>query len=250
VSAAAVLTGLGATVVVLLVTTPWAQPPPRRAVHLHPDPRPRPAASPGPPLQVQRATAAAVGAAVLVTGVLIGTAPVVALVAAALGAPAVVLLRRRAEQRRRRDVADALPETVDVLVALLRAGLTPSASVREAVWSAPRVTRPALAAAVHRLDLGQRTADALAPLADDLGPTAVPFVDALVTAERLGLPLAPVLDRLAHDVAAQRRRRTEALARELPVRLSFPLVLCTLPSFVLLTIVPALAGALSSLPRP
>jgi hypothetical protein len=34
------------------------------------------------------------------------------------------------------------------------------------------------------------------------------------------------------------------------VRLSFPLVLCTLPSFVLLAIVPVLVTALSSLPRP
>jgi hypothetical protein len=33
----------------------------------------------------------------------------------------------------------------------------------------------------------------------------------------------------------------------LPVRLAMPLVLCTLPSFVLLAIVPLLVGALSSL---
>ena len=36
-------------------------------------------------------------------------------------------------------------------------------------------------------------------------------------------------------------------ARRLPVRLSFPLVVCTLPSFVLLAIAPAVLGALSTL---
>ena len=62
-----------------------------------------------------------------------------------------------------------------------------------------------------------------------------------------GLALAPVLDRLAHDARAARRRQGESAARKLPVRLSFPLVACTLPAFVLLALAPALLGALSTL---
>ena len=49
------------------------------------------------------------------------------------------------------------------------------------------------------------------------------------------------------DANASRRRQGEAAARRLPVRLSFPLVTCTLPSFVLLAIAPAILGAVSSL---
>ena len=70
---------------------------------------------------------------------------------------------------------------------------------------------------------------------------------AIATADRDGLPLAPVLDRLAADARAARRRSGEAAARRLPVQLSFPLVVCTLPSFVLLAIAPAVLGALSTL---
>ena len=51
----------------------------------------------------------------------------------------------------------------------------------------------------------------------------------------------------ADDIRAERRRRAEAQARTLPVKLAFPLVMCTLPSFVLLAIVPALLGAVSTL---
>ena len=66
-------------------------------------------------------------------------------------------------------------------------------------------------------------------------------------ADRDGLPLGPVLDRLADEARAARRRLGEAEARRLPVRLTFPLVTCTLPSFVLLAIAPAVLGALSTL---
>ena len=56
-----------------------------------------------------------------------------------------------------------------------------------------------------------------------------------------------MLESLAHEARASRRRQHEATARRLPVRLSFPLVVCTLPSFVLLAIAPAVIAALSSL---
>ena len=79
------------------------------------------------------------------------------------------------------------------------------------------------------------------------GPIGRELAAAPWRADRDGLPLAPVLDRLAAEARAARRRAGEAAARRLPVRLTFPLVICTLPSFVLLAIAPAVLGALSTL---
>ena len=59
--------------------------------------------------------------------------------------------------------------------------------------------------------------------------------------------MADVLTQLSVETRATRRRLDEAAARSLPVQLSFPLVVCTLPSFVLLAIAPAVLAALSSL---
>ena len=84
-------------------------------------------------------------------------------------------------------------------------------------------------------------------LPDTLGPDAAFFVDSLVTADRYGLPIGPVLDQLGAEVRAERSRRNQQLARTLPVKLSFPLVVCTLPSFVLLAIAPAVLGAVSEI---
>ena len=66
-------------------------------------------------------------------------------------------------------------------------------------------------------------------------------------AERHGTPIAQTLEQLALDVRERRRRQAEADARKLPIRMSFPLVVCTLPSFVLIAIVPAVLAAMASL---
>jgi tight adherence protein C len=151
--------------------------------------------------------------------------------------------RRRLERER----ASEVPDAAELLVALVRAGLTPTLAVRAAARHATGHAGRAFALVVRRLDDGERLADALDGLTVHLGPTARPIADALATTERYGLPLAPLLDQLAADARAARRRAADQRARELPVRLGLPLVVCTLPSFVLLAIVPVIAGALSSL---
>lgn len=142
---------------------------------------------------------------------------------------------------------DALPDLVELLIVGVRAGCSPTAALGVAGEHAHPSLRPALADVDHLLLRGHRLADALQALPATLGPAAAGFADALATADRYGLPIEPVLDRLAADVRTERRRANERRARTLPVRLAFPLVLCTLPSFVLLAIVPALLGTLSTL---
>jgi Flp pilus assembly protein TadB len=154
------------------------------------------------------------------------------------------LLRRR----RRRDDTD-LPETIDLLVLAIRQGLLPAAAVREIAPFTSGLVGTALDATVARLDHGERFADAISSLPEVLGPHATALADGFAAADRDGLPLAPVLERLAGDARQMRRRRFDEQARRLPVRLAVPLVLCTLPSFALLTVVPLLLAALTSLRR-
>ncbi|MCB1006710.1 MAG: type II secretion system F family protein, partial [Acidimicrobiales bacterium] len=92
-----------------------------------------------------------------------------------------------------------------------------------------------------------RLADALAQVPDSLGERVRPLTTVLVSSERYGVALLPALERLAVETRLERRRAAEATARRVPVKLLFPLVLCTLPAFALLTVVPLLAGSLRSL---
>jgi tight adherence protein C len=154
-------------------------------------------------------------------------------------------VRRRVRSTRR--LTHDFPDALDLLVLSIRAGYLPAQAVVEIVPFLPPALRPSFAAVGDAMRRGDRFADALGELRTRLGTIAQPLVDSLSAADRYGLPLAPVLERLSLEARQQRRRDTDATARELPVRLAMPLVLCTLPSFVLLAIVPLLLGALSSL---
>jgi tight adherence protein C len=150
-------------------------------------------------------------------------------------------------RRGRTDIERALPEAIDLLVLSVRAGFTPFQAVCDLADSDATPISDAFAEVVRRTERGQPFADALAALPDRLGAPAGALADAIATSDRHGLALGPMLDLLTNEARAVRRRLDQADARRLPVRLSFPLVTCTLPSFVLLAIAPAVIAALSSL---
>jgi tight adherence protein C len=175
----------------------------------------------------------------------------VALGAATLVGPMVVARWRRLRARRLATarVASAMPELVDLVSAGIAAGCTARQALLSARGPAPDVLRPALDRLAPRLDRGERFADAAEHVAGELGEAAHPLAAALRAHERDGVPLRATLERIATDARRQRRQQAEARIRQLPVRLSVPLVTCTLSAFVLLTIVPLGAATFHSLQR-
>lgn len=175
-------------------------------------------------------------------------------IAAVVGIAVWVAARRTnavvVQRRTRAHVEASAPDAIELFVLLIHAGLTPVQAVRDLSSSAPGATRAGFAAVVHRLERGEPFADALAALPARLGPCMIGLADTVASADRYGSALAPMLETLALEARAARRRRNEADARRLPIRLSFPLVACTLPSFVLLAIAPAVLAALSSISVP
>lgn len=161
-----------------------------------------------------------------------------------------VFRRRTARRRRQQAVAvlAELPEAVDLFALAASAGL----SVRLAAEAvAPRLDGPvgrALDRAVRQMRLGVETAEALeettrAPTGEPLWLLVRPLTDSL----RYGSALGPALERAAEVARAERRRQAEAAARRIPLRMLFPLTLCVLPAFVLLTILPTVAQSLELL---
>jgi tight adherence protein C len=154
---------------------------------------------------------------------------------------------RRRDVRTRAAARAALPDLIELVIIGVRAGLSPAAAIEMAVGHTTPELADQFAGVTHHMHRGRRLADALGELPEWLGQHAAYFTDAMITADRYGLPLGPVLDQLAADVRADRTRWAQQQARTLPVKLSFPLVVCTLPSFVLLAIAPAVLGAISTI---
>jgi Flp pilus assembly protein TadB len=191
----------------------------------------------------------AVATAVLLVGWALAGAWAAALLVAGAGLQHSVR-RRMLAARSRAGARRALPDVIDLLTLTMRAGHTPLAAISVAAGVAGGPARAALDDVVLRTQRGERLADALGALVTHLGPEAAPVADALGAADRDGIPIGPVLEELATEARAVRRRLAAADARTLPVRLAFPLVTCTLPAFVLLTVVPVLLATWTSLAAP
>ncbi len=189
-----------------------------------------------------------------------GTAVLVGLAAVPASPPAAVLLvvvawwapsrlaRRRADRATAELVRD-LPLAVELLAVAAHAGLTVAGALAAVAPHVDGALGRSLGHAAGAAGRGQRLAAALADLADDVGPPVRPLAAVLTAAARDGDPLAPALDRLAESLRRARQHRAEVAARRLSVQLLPPLVLCVLPAFALLTVVPLLLGSLHSLPR-
>jgi tight adherence protein C len=163
------------------------------------------------------------------------------------GAVGRVLAGARARRRARREdtaLAAELPVTLDLLGVAVGAGCTPYLAVDMAVRWAPPAMAAWLAGARAACALGATFADALDDLAARAPPLR-PLADALLASDRLGAPVGPALARLGIEQRAQLRRRAEAHARRVPVRLLFPLVFVVLPAFGLLTVIPTLLAGFS-----
>jgi hypothetical protein len=152
--------------------------------------------------------------------------------------------RTRRFRRHDDEIARQVAVAVDLVGVGVGAGHTPYLAVElGARWSPPLIARE-LDGAIHACAMGQSFDDALREMGRRT-PTTRALAETLRASARLGSPAAPALGRLASELRADLRRRAEARARTVPVRLCFPLVGCILPAFALLTVVPAVIAGVT-----
>jgi Flp pilus assembly protein TadB len=185
---------------------------------------------------------AGVAAAVFLGGVVgLVVAPAVALVVWVVierSEPGTVRTQR---ELARRD----LPHVVGLLADALRAGQSPVDALAVVVAALPGPAATRLGEVVPRLRLGVDPAQVWGDLAAD--PALGPLGRALARAHRTGAAVVPSVERLAEELARAARADVEDRARAVGVKAAVPLGLCLLPAFVLVGIVPVVAGLLTSL---
>lgn len=151
--------------------------------------------------------------------------------------------------RRRRDrIAAALPDAVDLLAVCAQAGLSVAMSLKRVSARVPDPLGRELQRTLEEVDLGVPRARALDQLAKrSRVPELESLVGVLTNAERFGIGVSGSLQTFAEEVRTRRQQAAEEQARRAPVKMLFPLVFMILPAFILLTVVPMLLSAFSSL---
>lgn len=177
------------------------------------------------------------GAAVVVGGPL--AAPIG--VAAAVGTwTAASRIEPASERRRRAEVRRDLPQVVALLAAALGSGAAPGSAIVLVCRALPGAAADRLVGIAARLQLGADPGAVWLELSAD--PELGPLGRTLGRAHRTGAPVAAAIEQLAEELAERARGEVEDRARAVGVRAAVPLGVCLLPSFLLLGIVPLVAG--------
>jgi Flp pilus assembly protein TadB len=148
-------------------------------------------------------------------------------------------------RRQRLRVEAELPWVVDLLTTALSAGLGPVEALSRVVEVSPPSVRTELQVPLARLRLGVDPVSVWSGLAEH--PALGRLGTTLRRATESGAPVVDALGRLADDLRAGRRAAVEVRVRRIEVRAAVPLGLCLLPAFVLLAVVPLVAGSAARL---
>lgn len=170
---------------------------------------------------------------------------VVGLLAAALTWSSIGRSERPAARRLREAAERDLPGVVHLLATALESGCDVAVALRLVADALPGPATRVLGTVPNRLALGVPPDTAWQPVLDS--PELAPLGRAMVRAHRSGAPVTDEVARLADELDRRARARVEDRARAVGVRAAVPLSLCLLPSFLLIGVVPLVAGLLQTL---
>lgn len=150
-----------------------------------------------------------------------------------------------AARRRRELLVAELPTAVDLVGACLRGGASVETALRTVAVALPGPVGDELAALHHRLLLGADPASVWSELTHH--PQLGPLGRAVARAHETGASVTSAVARLAEELRARGRAEVEQRARSVDVKAAAPLGICFLPAFLLLGVVPMVAGVFGSM---
>jgi tight adherence protein C len=173
----------------------------------------------------------------------------VALAGIAYLAPDMVLKRLIA--RRREKVRLSLPDTIDLLVICVDAGLGIDQALMR-VYEDLGLSHPEITEELLQINREQRAGKPrLQAWADMAARCTVAELDAftamLLQTERFGTPIARALSSFADTIRLKRRQQAEELAAKTTVKIIFPLVFFIFPSMFLVLLGPAVISILNGM---
>lgn len=141
---------------------------------------------------------------------------------------------------RKKELAKALPDTLDLLTISVEAGLGFDAALSKVVSNTSGPLAEEFYRMLQEIRLGTSRSDAFRNLG---GRTDVPelstFVLAMLQADIFGISVGKILRVQAVEMRVKRRQKAEEIAMKAPVKVVFPLILCIFPALLVVILGPA-----------
>ena len=158
------------------------------------------------------------------------------------------LLLHNSGLRRQHQIPRALPDALDMLTICVEAGLGFDAALAQVARNTPGPLAGEFARVLQEMQIGKSRSEAMRAMGER---TTVPelraFVSAMIQSAELGIPVAHVLREQAKEMRTRRRQRAEAQAQKIPVKITFPLILCLFPALLVIVIGPGIIQIAHSL---
>ena len=156
----------------------------------------------------------------------------------------VLSVRDERHERIRRDAADV----IDQMTICVEAGLGFDAALARIAKTTEGPLTDELRRTLSDIRAGVPRSQALRALADRAQvPEVRQLVTALLQAQKHGVPIAETLRVQAAEMRLKRTQRTEERAAKLTVKIIFPIIVCFLPVFMIITVVPSLITVFNAL---
>jgi tight adherence protein C len=132
-------------------------------------------------------------------------------------------------------------DIIDQLTICVEAGLGLDAALARVTTTTEGPLTDEFRHTISDIQAGVPRAQALRTLADRAQITEIrQLVTALLQAQKHGVPLAETMRIQSAEMRLKRKQRTEEKAAKLTVKMLFPIIVCYLPVFMIITVVPAL----------
>ncbi len=147
--------------------------------------------------------------------------------------------------KRQARIQAALPDSMDMLTVCVEAGLGFDAAIAQVARNTSGPLSAELARALQEMQIGKSRTEALRAMADRTTVRELrAFVSALVQAGELGISIASVLREQAKEMRLRRRQRAEEQAQKVPVKITFPLILCLFPALFVVVMGPGVVSVM------